>query len=128
MNLKKLMFLAAMTAKPQEENLLDYSDLVNKNYGGSANAYNVRTEGVINVKPGASMVLTGLQVDQLNVRFYDKDGNYNNQSVVKYNIETPVVEFTVPDDCYSLRPKWYRVETELPVSEVVASNPVIKYI
>lgn len=127
MDLKLLLFLKAVSGSG-EQNLLNYSDLVNKNYGGQTNMQNVRTEGTISVRPGASMILTGLEISQLDIRFYDADGNYNSQKVTKYGEDTTSVEFVVPNDCYSLRPKWYREGGELSVDAVVASNPVIKYV
>ena len=120
--------LMLLKAKSGAKNLLDYSDLVNKNYGGHESTSNVRTEGVIAVRPGASMILTGPEVSQLDIRFYDADGNYNNQKVTTYIDATVSVEFTVPDDCVSLRPKWYNSQGDLSVDDVIAGNPVIKYV
>lgn len=126
MNLKQLLFLKA-ASPAAETNLLDYTDLVNKNYGGDPSNYNVRTEGMIAVTPGASMVLTGLQVTQVDIRFYAENKSLLSDSTVsKYGIDTTKVEFTVPDDSYFIRPKWHRT-TAITVEEVIASKPVIKY-
>lgn len=129
MNLKKLMFLAAITStEPQEENLLDYDDLENLNYGGDESAYNVRTRGMIEVEPGRSMRLTGLMVSEVNIRFYDESKAYQaSETISKYADDTVSFDFVIPEGCYYIRPKWHRT-TPLPVSEVIASNPVIKYI
>ena len=114
---------------PGKKNLLDYSDLVNKNYGGDPSNYNVRTEGMIVVSPGASMVLTGLQVTQVDIRFYAENKSLqSDKTVSKYGNDTSNVEFTVPDDSYFIRPKWYRSTTPITVEEVISSKPVIKYV
>lgn len=129
MNLKNLMFLAAMTAKPQEENLLDYGDLVNKNYGGSANAYNVRPENKIAVTPGSSLVMTcELWVNEFDVRFYSEDGTYQSDKTLSvYGDGSLHVDITVPGDSYFILPKWHKSDG-LSVETLVAANPIIKYI
>ena len=101
------------------KNLLDPDDLVNKNYGGNNNLYNVRPEHLIPIVPGASMVLQGLAVNETNIRFYDAEGNYQSNYTISYygiGIET----FTVPSDSYYCLPKWYRSDTELTIKEVAA--------
>ncbi len=126
MDIMTLMLLKA--ASGGGGNLLDYSDLVNKNYGGDPNNYNVRTEGMIAVRPGASMVLTGLQVTQVDIRFYAENKSAQlDKTVTKTGSDTKKVEFTVPEDSYFIRPKWHRSTAPITVEEVIASKPVIKY-
>lgn len=127
MDIKKLMFLKAMTAK--EENLLDYTDLANKNYGGDDNNYNVRPINRIAVTPGAAMVMDcELKVSMFDIRFYSEAGTYQSSyTISKTGDSTKHVEFTVPDDSYYILPKWHRASNALTVAELVENNPVIKY-
>jgi len=113
-----------------EQNLLDYNDLVNKNYGGSDNTHNVRPWNRIPVTPGSKLVMTcDLAVTEFDVRFYDENGTYDSSDTyAEYNDLTVSCEFTVPDYCVSILPKWYRTGTELLVDELIAANPVIKYV
>lgn len=128
MNLKQIMCLAASYPGGGEQNLLDYDDLVNMNYGGDYSAYNVRTQGFIAVTPGSTIQLTGLRVNETNIRFYDESNAYQSAYTVSKNGDNTIsFTFTVPDDSYYIRPKWNRT-TPLPVSEFIASNPVIKYV
>ena len=126
MDLKKLMFLKAATGGGNK-NLLDYSDLVNKNYSGNANTHNVRPEHLIAVKSGSTINMTFMAVNETNVRFYDEDKTYqSSHTISQYNVSE--VEFTVPDGMHYILPKWYQTDEVLPVETFVANNPVIKYV
>lgn len=128
MDIRKLMFLKAASGK-KDENLLDYSDLVNKSYGGDASDYNVRPENKIAVTPGKPMVMEcDLKVSEFNIRFYGETGTYQSSyTISKYGSSTKKVEFTVPEDSYFILPKWNRSGDALLVAELVENNPVIKY-
>jgi hypothetical protein len=130
MNLKQIMRLAASYPGGGEQNLLDYDDLVNKNYGGSANTYNVRPENMIAVKPGSTLVMDcDITVTEFDVRFYDASGTYqSDKTYAEYNELTGHCVFNVPDDSFYFLPKWYRAGQELSVADLVAANPVIKYV
>lgn len=125
----ELMLLKAKSTSG-DVNLLDYSDLVNKNYGGDDSAYNVRPVNKIAVTPGSSLVMTcELQVNEFNVRFYSEDGTYqSDKTLSKYGNETTHVAITVPDDSYFILPKWHKTGDGLSVETLVTANPVIKYV
>ena len=128
MNLKQLLFLHAAAGK-QEENLLDYADLVNQNYGGDASVNNVRPKSRIAVTPGADMVMDcDLKVNEFNIRFYSESGTYQSSyTISKTGNSTKHVEFTVPDDSFFILPKWNKTGEGLSVAELIENNPVIKY-
>lgn len=110
-------------------NIMDYADLVNKNYGGNTNAHNVRPDNIIPVNPGKTLRISGVQVNELNVRFYTISGDLqSNYSLSFYNEATPLETFTVPNDSYFILPKWYKVNEELPVSAVTEANTTIEYV
>ena len=124
MNLKQLLFLKS--ASGGEQNLLVYSDLVNKNYSGNPNNYNVRPEHLIAVKPGSSLFLSSMWVNETNIRFYDENETYQSAyTVTKYGEKE--FTFDVPDGMHYILPKWYQADVELPVETFIESNPVIKY-
>ena len=126
MNLKQLLFLKA-ASPAAETNLLDYTDLVNKNYGGDPSNYNVRTEGVNAVEAGKKLRLTGPKVTEVNIRFYDESKTYQStHTISKYAEDTESFDFIVPEGCAYIRPKWNK-SSGLTVEEFIASKPVIKY-
>lgn len=109
-------------------NLLDYRDLVNKNYSGNNNMYNVRPEHLIPVRPGTAIIITGPQVSEQNTRFYDENGDYQSSyTITHYTMDTPYSWFIVPSDSYFILPKWYNTNEELPVETFVASKPTVEY-
>lgn len=127
MNLKQLLFLHAATTK-QEENLLDYADLVNKTYSGDPSDKNVLPAHKITVAPGASMLLTGPTVTELMIRFYDEGGSYlSDSTITKWGIGAQNVSFTVPDNAAAILPKWNN-SAGISVADLIAANPVIKYV
>lgn len=127
MNLKQLLFLHAATGK-QEENLLDYADLVNKTYGGDPSSKNVLPAHKITVTPGASMLLTGPKVTELMIRFYDENNVYlSDSTITKWGSSAQNVSFTVPDNAATIWPKW-NDNAGLSVADLIAANPVIKYV
>ena len=115
--------------RKKQQNILDYSNLVNKNYGGSNNAYNVRPQNNIAVTPGSSLRMTcDLLVAEFDVRFYSKDGTLqSDRTLVKYGNDTASVAINVPNDSYFILPKWY-IPTGLSVEMLVANNPIINYV
>lgn len=128
MNIKTLMFLKKASGGSGEQNLLDYTDLVNKTYGGDTNMNNVRPNNKIAVEPGTSLVLTGPQVSEVDIRFYDENATYQSSKTIEvYKSGTVEINFTVPEGMYYMLPKWYLSTGELPVETFIQSNPVIKY-
>ena len=115
--------------RKKQKNILDYSDLVNKNYGGANNAYNVRPQNKIAVTPGSSLRMTcDLLVGEFDVRFYSEDGTHqSDRTLVKYGDGTGNVVINVPSDSYFILPKWY-IPSGLSVEMVVANNAIINYV
>ena len=65
----------------------------------------------------------------VDIRFYAENKSLLSDSTIsKSGEDSKKVEFTVPEDSYFIRPKWYRSTGVLPVAEVIASKPVIKYV
>lgn len=127
MNLKQLLFLHAAAGK-QEENLLDYADLVNMTYGGDPSDKNVLPAHKITVTTGASMLLTGPSVTELMIRFYDENGvNLSDKVITKWGSGAESVSFTVPDNAATIWPKWNN-SAGLSIDDFIATNPVIKYV
>lgn len=118
-NIRPITGINKITLNHSGKNLLNPDDLVNKNYGGNDNLYNVRPEHLIPIVPGTSMVLQGLAVNETNIRFYDAEGNQQSDYTISY-YGIAIKTFTVPSDSYYCLPKWYRSDTELTIEEVAA--------
>ena len=115
--------------RKKQENILDYSDLANKNYGGSTSASNVRPQNIIAVTPGSSLRMTcDILVAEFDVRFYSEDGTLqSDRTLVKYGNDTGSVAINVPNDSYFILPKWY-IASGLSVEMLIANNPIINYV
>ena len=109
------------------KNLINFDDLVQKDFYNATTTANVRMNDMISVCPGATMTLTSLVTSGRYVRFYDKNGDHQSDyNITWYNTNLSNT-FTVPNDSYYLRIMWYNYNITLSIEEVVASNPVLEY-